>query len=298
MADGPVYGGIEAGGTKFMCAAGTGPEDVRGWERIETRSPGETLRDVVRFFREHPVAGLGIGSFGPLDLDPASPGYGRITTTPKADWRDTALVQPLREALGVPVTLDTDVNAAALGEWTWGAGRGARNLIYLTVGTGIGGGAIADGKLLHGMTHPEMGHLLPPHDPARDPFPGCCPYHGDCWEGLASGEAMRQRWDRPAEDLPPDHEGWDLEADYLAAGVMSLMMTLSPERVVVGGGVAAAPGLLATVRERLAGRLNGYGAFPDTIEGLNGFIVPPGLGNRSGVLGALALAMRQDAPSG
>jgi fructokinase len=295
MAETAAYGGIEAGGTKFVCAAGTGPDDVRGWERIETRTPRETLAEVIEFFREHPAAGLGIGSFGPLDLDLASPTYGSITTTPKDEWRNTDLAGPLREALDLPVTLDTDVNAAALGELTWGAGRGLKNLVYLTVGTGIGGGAVVNGELLHGRTHPEMGHLLLPHDLERDPFPGCCPYHGDCWEGLASGEAMRLRWDRPAEDLPADHPAWKLEAEYLAAGIMDLVVTLSPERVVVGGGVGTAPGLLAAVREKLSMLLNDYAAFPSTTPDMNDFLVPPGLGDRSGVLGALALAIKADA---
>jgi fructokinase len=259
--------------------------------------PKETLGEVVTFFREHPVANLGIGSFGPLDLDPASATCGHITTTPKLEWRGTDLVRPLREALGVPVALDTDVNAAALGERTWGAGRGLNDLIYLTVGTGIGGGAIVNGKLLHGLTHPEMGHLLLPHDLEKDPFPGCCPYHGDCWEGLASGDALRLRWGRPAEDLPPDHPGWDLEAEYLAAGIMDLVLTLSPAKVIVGGGVSMAPGLLPLVREKLSTLLDDYAAFPSTTADMNDFIVPPGLGDRSGVLGAIALAMGADAPS-
>ncbi len=291
MAETAAYGGIEAGGTKFVCAAGTGPEDIGAPVRFETRTPRETLGEVIEFFREHPVAGLGIGSFGPLDLDPASPAYGHITTTPKQEWRGVDLVGPLREALDVPVALDTDVNAAALGERTWGAGRGLDNLVYLTVGTGIGGGAVVNGELLHGTTHPEMGHLLLPHDPAKDPFPGCCPYHEDCWEGLASGEAMRLRWGRPAEDLPNDHPGWDLEAGYLAAGIMNIVVTLSPARVVVGGGVGTAPGLLPLVREKLAMLLNDYAAFPGTTQDMNDFLVLPGLEDRSGVLGAIALAM-------
>ena len=297
MTDTKVYGGIEAGGTKFVCAAGTGPDDIGTPVRFATRAPKETLADVIAFFREHPVAALGIGSFGPLDLDPTSPSYGTITTTPKEEWRGAGLAGPLREALGVPVVVDTDVNAAALGERTWGAGLGLNDLVYLTVGTGIGGGAVVNGKLLHGVGHPEMGHLLLPHDLQKDPFPGCCPYHGDCWEGLASGEAMRQRWGRPAEDLPNDHPGWELEAGYLAAGIMTIVTTLSPEKVVVGGGVGSAPGMLPAVREKLATLLNDYGAFPNTLEKMNDFLVPPGLGDRSGVLGAIALAITAETPS-
>jgi len=293
----PVYGGIEAGGTKFVCAAGTGPDDTGTPERIETRTPKETLGEVITFFVKHPVAGIGIGSFGPLDLDPASPTYGHITTTPKQEWRGADLIGPLQEALDVPVVLDTDVNAAALGERTWGAGKGLSDLVYVTVGTGVGGGAVVNGKLLHGVTHPEMGHLLLPHDLQRDPFPGDCPYHGDCWEGLASGEAMRLRWGCPAEELPPDHPAWELEADYLAAGIMTVAVTLSPQRVVVGGGVGTSPGLLPLVREKLVALFNDYGAFPNTTRDMNDFLVLPGLGDRSGMLGGIALAMEAVAPS-
>jgi fructokinase len=183
-----------------------------------------------------------------------------------------------------------DVNAAALAEWRWGAGQGVGSLIYLTVGTGIGGGALIDGRLVHGLVHPEMGHMLIPHDLALDPFPGSCPFHGDCLEGLATGVAMEQRWGMRAEELPPDHPAWGLEAEYLAAGLVNLILALSPERIILGGGVMGQPHLFPLIREKVVTKLAGYVASPAISEDIDRYIVPPGLGKRSGVLGAIALA--------
>lgn len=287
-----MYGGIEAGGTKFVCALGTGPDDVQAIACFETTSPEETLSEVIGFFQANPARGIGIGSFGPLDLNPSSVTFGYITSTPKPGWASVNLTGIVRDALSIPVTVDTDVNAAAWGERAWGAGRGLDNLVYLTVGTGIGGGAIINGEIVHGRTHPEMGHILVPHDREKDPFPGCCPYHGDCLEGLASGEAMRQRWGTPAPALPPEHPGWELEAGYLAAGIVNTILTLSPERVILGGGVASQPRLLPMVRARVAELLNSYADAPQITGDIEGYIVPPGLGDNSGVLGAIALAAR------
>lgn len=287
-----VFGGIEAGGTKFVCGYGTGPQDLQAEAHIPTTTPQETIARAVDFFRQQPepLTALGIGSFGPLDLSPSSPSYGSITTTPKPGWQNTPLAAALRQALAVPVLIDTDVNAAALGEHRWGAAQGLDTFIYLTIGTGIGGGAIANGKRLHGRTHPEMGHIRIPHDLVQDPFQGICPFHGDCLEGLASGPAMQARWGQPAEALPSDHPAWALEANYLGDGLANLILTVSPQRVILGGGVMQAPGLLPLVRARVHQRLAGYLAIPETDEEIDGFIVPPALGNRSGVLGAIALA--------
>ena len=288
MADGGarLVGGIEAGGTKFVCAVGTGPDDVRAVARVPTTTPAETLARTVAFFAEQaarvPLTALGVASFGPVDLDSSSPTFGRITTTPKPGWRDVDVVGPLRAALRVPVAFDTDVNAAALAEHRWGAGRGLGTLVYVTVGTGIGGGAVVDGRPLHGLVHPEMGHVRVPHDRARDPFEGVCPAHGDCWEGLATAPAIAARWGRPPETLPDDHPAWALEARYLALGLANLVLTLSPERIVLGGGVMRAAGLLARVRAETAKALADYVRAPD--------LVPPALGERAGVLGALWLA--------
>ena len=187
-----VYGAIEAGGTKFVCAVGTGPDDIRAITRFPTTSPEETLGQAIAFFREQPepVAAIGIGSFGPVDPRPGSPTFGYVTTTPKPHWSNTDVAGAIGRELGVPVAFDTDVNAAALGEHRWGAAQGLDTVVYLTIGTGIGGGAMINGQLVHGLLHPEMGHMPLPRDPERDPFVGACPYHGDCWEGLAAGPSM------------------------------------------------------------------------------------------------------------
>jgi fructokinase len=291
---GPVVGGIEAGGTKIVCAVGTGPDDVRAEVRVPTTTPAETLGRVVAFFREQaaqaPLRGLGVASFGPLDLDPRSSTYGFITTTPKPGWRGVDLVGPLRAALGVPVALDTDVNAAALAEQRWGAGRGLGSLVYVTVGTGIGGGAAIDGRPLHGLLHPEMGHVRVPHDRARDPFAGICPAHGNCWEGLATAPAIAARWGCAPETLPDAHPAWALEAHYLALGIANIVLTLSPERLVLGGGVLARTHLYRLVRSGVSDVLAGYLSSPVLDIGLERYIVPPALGDRAGILGALALA--------
>jgi fructokinase len=276
------YGGVETGGTKVVCAVGRGPE-VIAEARIATTTPGETLGRVLGFFRGHaPITALGIASFGPVDLALRSPTYGHITTTPKPGWAHTDVVGPLRTALGVPIAFDTDVNAAALAEQRWGAARDVASVVYVTVGAGIGGGAVVNARPVHGLVHPEMGHARVPHDRAADPFPGACPHHGDCWEGLAAAPALAARWGRSPEGLPDDHPAWPLEAHYLALGLVNVILTLSPECVVLGGGVMARAGLLdrvrANVRELLAGYVRGAG------------IVAPGLADRSGVLGALALA--------
>ena len=282
-----LYGGIESGGTKWECAIGTGPDDVRAATTVPTTTPEETIGRVVDFFlSEGPVDALGIGSFGPIDARAGSPTWGYVTTTPKPGWSNTDVGQEIRRRLGVPVAFDTDVNAAALGEHRWGAGRGLRSLWYVTVGTGIGGGAIVDGTLLHGLSHPEFGHLRVPHDLDADPFAGSCPYHGDCLEGLASGTALEARWGAPAGDLQNNDAAWALEARYLALGFVAVVAVLSPERIIVGGGVGRRPGLLPLVHRELTALMNGYHGF----EPPGDYLTEPGLGSRAGVLGAIALA--------
>lgn len=281
-----VYGGIESGGSKWELAIGTGPDDLRASETIPTTTPAETIERAVDFFaRSGPVAALGIGSFGPVDARVGSPTWGYVTTTPKPGWANTDVAQEIRRRLGVPVAFDTDVNAAALGEHRWGAGRGLDTFMYVTVGTGIGGGAIVDGRLLHGVSHPEVGHLRVPHDRDADPFEGACPYHGDCLEGLASGTALAKRWGRPATEIEDDH-AWQLEARYLALGFLAVVAVLAPERIVVGGGVGSRAGLVERVRGELTELMNGYFG----VDGGDGFVTTPQLGTRSGVLGAIALA--------
>ena len=287
-----IYGAIEAGGTKFVCGVGTGPEDFR-FSSFPTLAPDVTVRRIAEFFRERmPLRAVGIGSFGPVDLDPASPTYGYITSTPKEGWRQFDLAGAVGRALGSPVAIDTDVNAAALGEARWGAAQGIPDFLYLTIGTGIGGGAMVRGEVVHGLVHPEMGHVRIPHDLSRDSYPGGCPFHGDCLEGLASGPAMEARWGQPAQDLPADHPAWELEAHYLALGLANWVCTLSPRRVVMGGGVMRQPQLFPMVRAELARLLNGYIQARAILNEMECYVVPPGLGERAGVLGALALAMK------
>lgn len=289
-----IYGGIEAGGTKFVCAVGTGPDDVRKEVRFPTTSPQECIAKSIEFFRamqlQHgALAGIGIASFGPLDPNPGSPTFGHITTTPKEGWAHTDLAGPLARALEVPVGFDTDVNGAALAEHRWGAAQGLDTFIYITIGTGIGGGAMVNNRLVHGLVHPEMGHVLPPRDRGEDPFPGVCPYHGDCLEGLASGPAIEQRWKEKAVNLPPEHPAWDLEAKYLAHGIIPQIYILSPQRIIMGGGVMEQMHLFPKVRQCVREILNNYIQAPAIQEYMDQYIVPPGLGNRSGVLGAIAL---------
>jgi fructokinase len=285
-----VFGAIEAGGTKFVCGVGTGPDDLELVSFL-TESPQATLEAVIRFFQgRQNLRAIGIGSFGPVDLHPRSPTYGHITSTPKLAWRNFDLAGTVRKALGLPVGFDTDVNAAVLGEARWGAARGISNVLYLTVGTGIGGGALVDGRVLHGLLHPEMGHIRIPHDRVDDPYPGGCPYHGDCLEGLASGPAIEARWGIAGTDLPEWHPAWDLEAHYLALGLANWICTLSPQRVVMGGGVMEHSHLFPGIRRQLQQALNGYIESDAILNGVEEYVVPPRLGNRSGVLGALVLA--------
>jgi fructokinase len=286
-----MLGGIEAGGTKFVCGIGTGPDDLHT-EQFSTSSPDLTLKRVLAFFKEARtrVQAIGIGSFGPVDLNEASPTFGYITSTPKPGWANFNLLGTVRGVLQVPVAFDTDVNAALLGEAQWGAARELSEAIYMTIGTGIGGGALVHGRVVHGLVHPEMGHLQIPHDLARDPFPGACPYHKDCLEGLASGPAMQERWKIPAGALPPYHPGWELEAHYLALGLVNLVFTLSPQRILLGGGVMQQPHLFEMIRKEFKRLLNDYLRHDDLLEHLNHFIQPPALGSRAGVLGTLVLA--------
>lgn len=290
-----LVGGIEAGGTKFVCAIGSGPQDIRAEIRFPTADPAGTIAQALTFFQEQqtqhgPLTAIGIAAFGPLDPNPKSPTFGTITTTPKPGWANTNLAGTIGQVLGLPVGFDTDVNGAALAEGRWGAAQGLDNFIYLTIGTGIGGGAMINGQLLHGLIHPEMGHTLLRHDWQQDPYPGRCPFHADCLEGLASGPAIGERWGVPAGDLPPDHPAWELEAHYLALALQTLICTLSPERIILGGGVMSQTHLFPLIQHKTKALLNGYVQSPAILEQIEQYIVPPGLGNQAGVLGAMALA--------
>lgn len=271
-----IWGGIEAGGTKFVCAVANEEGQIIDRTQFPTESPLPTIARVIDFFRtQHDLAGVGIGSFGPVDLK-----EGRITSTPKPGWQNFALAAMVREKLGLRVEFDTDVNVAAMGEWKWGAARGLDTFLYLTIGTGIGGGAMAGGKLIHGMHHPEMGHIRVPHDGS---FPGVCPFHGDCLEGLACGKALEIRCGKHAEELSSDDPVWEEEARLLANGLVNWVCTLSPQMIIMGGGVMKHASLFPKLRKEVARLLNEYVPVPD--------IVPPALGDNSGVLGAVALCL-------
>ncbi len=285
-----IYGGIEAGGTKWVCAIGSGPDDVQETVTFPTTHPEETIARAAEFFSGNgALAAVGIGSFGPIDIQRTSPTWGRITTTPKPGWAGTEIVAALSAALDLPIAFDTDVNAAALGEHRWGAAVGLETFCYITVGTGIGGGGMANGHLMHGLLHPEFGHMRIPHDRDRDPFDGVCPYHGDCFEGLASGEAIRARWGSAGEENA-DEQIWHLEAEYLALGLVNVICAVSPERIVLGGGVMKQPQLLPLVRKQVSDMLGGYIRAPELAGDLGDYLVAPALGDRAGVLGSLELA--------
>lgn len=275
-----------------MCGVGTGPDDLQ-LTTVPTASPQATIDQIITFFRDQAgreLSAVGVGAFGPVDLHPESPTFGFITSTPKVGWQQYDLASTLYRALEVPIGFDTDVNAAAAGEARWGAGRGLPNFLYLTVGTGIGGGVFVNGEVIHGLLHPEMGHIRLPHDLATDPFPGSCPYHKDCLEGLASGPAMQARWGKRAQELPPDHPAWALEAHYLALGLATWVCTVSPERILLGGGVMQQASLFPMIRQELLRLLNGYIDAKPLLKGIDSYVAPPALGNRAGVLGAMVLA--------
>lgn len=284
---GLLFGGLEAGGTKMVCAVGDSEGNIAHRAVFPTDTPEKTMPQLVEFFRAFPLAALGIGCFGPIDLNKASESYGYITTTPKLAWQQFDMVGSFHAALGLPIGFDTDVNAAALGEATFGATREVENSLYITVGTGIGVGIIAGGKPYHGRLHPEGGHIpLRPHP--NDPLSqGVCPYHSHCLEGLASGPALHRRWHAPGPLLGDRPEVWELEAYYLGQALTSYILLLSPERIVLGGGVLQQPKLLPKIRAEVARQLNGYIPLPEPEQ----YIVPPALQNQQGVLGAMRLAV-------
>lgn len=277
---------IEAGGTKFLVGVGDASRQIVARTRIDTTRPDDTIPAAIDWLRRQDCnyAAVGIASFGPLDLNTTSPTWGHITRTTKPAWSNTDVVGPFRRAFGCPVSIDTDVNGAALAEWLWGAGAGTQSTLYLTVGTGVGGGAIVDGKLVHGVSHPEMGHIRMPRHPADAGFSGHCPFHGDCLEGLAAGPSIQARWGASLSDLPSDHIGHTIIAWYLAQAAATFQAILEPARIILGGGVMETPGLIDRVRAEAAGASNGY-----FVGDPAAIIVPPALGADTGLLGALAL---------
>lgn len=286
-----IYGAIEAGGTKFVCAVGDEKGNLFQKERFLTRTPKETIPEVVRFFKTYAPVSIGVGTFGPADVNQNSSTYGYITTTPKPGWKNYPLRETLLQELGVPIAFDTDVNAAALGEATFGAARGLDSCLYITVGTGIGAGALVRGDLLQGISHPEMGHVRVRRSD-HDSFSGICPYHGDCLEGLASGPALEARWGEKGAALSQRKEVWELEAYYLAQALAQYILILSPKKIILGGGVMQQRQLFPLIRDRVKKELNGYLPFSELEKDIDDYIVPPRLGGDAGICGALLLGIR------
>lgn len=288
--------GVEAGGTKFVCAYGSSPNDLHDITTIPTESPDITLPKVIDYIhsvqQKTEIKAIGLVCFGPLDLDRQSATYGHITSTPKPGWRNCNIVDRLNKEFNLPFGFDTDVNGAAIAEYYWGAAQGLSDFLYLTVGTGIGGGAMVNGKLLHGAMHPEMGHIFIAYDKEKDPFPGVCPYHHNCLEGLATGPSLKKRWEvNSALDLPPDHPGWDLEAYYLSQALANYTLILSPQRIIIGGGVMRQQHLLPKIRQQMVKWINGYVENP-TLSDLDNYVVAPALSENTGVCGGIALGQQ------
>ncbi|MFM9279737.1 ROK family protein [Paenibacillus jiagnxiensis] len=283
-------GAIEAGGTKFICGVGNEKGEIENRISYATEEPERTLEQALTFFRDQDVEAIGIGSFGPIDLNRSSPNYGRVTTTPKPGWSGFDFVGYLKRSYPVPIGFDTDVNAAVFGEAKWGAARGLDSCVYYTIGTGVGVGVYAEGRLVHGLVHPEGGHVLTRRH-QEDGFGGLCHYHGDCLEGMASGPAIEKRWGVKGSELPSDHPAWEMEAYYLAQAISGVILLLSPKKVILGGGVMHQKQLFPLIRKEVAQNLNGYVASPLLLNHMDSYIVPPGLGDNAGLCGALALGI-------
>lgn len=295
MFDKPLFGGVEAGGTKCICAVGRAPQTILAHTQFPTEAPTETLDNIISFFHEQEkqhgtLAGFGIATFGPAEVDCLSPLWGRISATTKPGWSGADIVGRFRDAFGVPIGFDTDVNGAALAEAHWGASVGGLQSVYITVGTGIGGGIIVNGKALHGMLHPEIGHIRPRIVAGDEGFAGVCSFHGDCLEGLASGPAIKARWGASLGELPSGHPAWAMEANYLGQLCAQLVLTLSPQRIILGGGVMNHKALFPLIRAQTQAWLGGYIDALKGRETMDALIVPPGLGTAAGICGALYLA--------
>lgn len=286
-----LYGGIEAGGTKFVCAVGDGNGQI--FERVQfpTTTPEETIKQVSEFFNQFNLRAMGIGAFGPCDVNVESATYGYITSTPKLSWRGYPILKKLEESFNIPIGFNTDVNAAALGEVTLGAAKGLDSCLYITVGTGIGAGAVVGGKLLQGLSHPEMGHITVRRH-LKDTYPGICPYHNDCLEGLAGGPAIKERWGKPGIELVNSSEVWEMESYYLAQALVHYILILSPKKIILGGGVMKQKQLFPLIYRDVKKLLNKYIEFPQLSDGIEKYIVSPELGDLAGITGALLLGRK------
>lgn len=283
-----IFGGIEMGGTKMVCAIGNENGEILEQTRIPTRDPETTLSDIVNYYKNKNIDSLGIASFGPVDLNIDSNTYGYITETPKPGWRNTDVVGYFKKELNIPIGFDTDVNAACLGEVMYGAGKNYKNVIYGTIGTGVGFGVYLNGELLHGLMHPEAGHvIIEKHK--DDIFDGCCPYHKNCFEGFASGPSIEKRWGKPAEELYDNHKVFEMEAFYIAEGLCNCIMCYSPEKIILGGGVMHNEKLYPLIRKNVLELLNNYISKKEIINSIDSYIVKPMLNDKQGIIGACEL---------
>ncbi|MDH6367917.1 MULTISPECIES: ROK family protein [unclassified Breznakia] len=284
-------GAIEAGGTKFVVCIGNEKGEIFDRASFPTETPEKTMKHVFAYFDDKQIDAMGVACFGPIDPNPESSTYGHITTTPKEGWQHFNIVGVLEERYHIPIVFDTDVNGAMLGETYFGAAKGLSNALYLTIGTGVGGGAIVGGKLVHGLVHPEMGHILL-RVREDDTFSGNCPYHATCFEGLAAGPAIEARWNKSAKELDENHPAWDLEAYYIAQALVTYTLTLSPEKIILGGGVMHQKQLFPMIHHYFQTYLNNYVQKEEiTTNRIKDYIVYPMLGDNAGVVGALSLAI-------
>jgi fructokinase len=283
-----IMAAVEAGGTKFNCGLGDENGNIIDQVSIPTTTPEETMKKVIEYFKDKEFDVMGVGSFGPIDPIKGSKTYGHITKTPKAYWSDYNLIGELKKHFDVPMEFDTDVNGAALAEAWWGAGKGFKNVMYITVGTGIGAGATVDGKMLQGLTHPEMGHISVKRHP-EDTFEGTCSFHGDCLEGMAAGPAIEKRWGKKGIELAEDNRVWEMEAYYLSQALVNYILILSPEKIIMGGGVMKQKQLFPLIHKNVKEMLNGYVDKKEILEDIENYIIYPGLGDYAGFIGSFAL---------
>ena len=284
-----IYGALEAGGTKMVCAIGDENGKIFDQISVPTKDPEDTMPAIIDYFRDKDIAALGIACFGPIELDKSSPDYGHIQKTPKLLWAGYDIVGVMKESLKVPVGFDTDVNGSLLGEVTWGAAKGLSDVLYITIGTGVGGGILSGGNVVHGMLHPELGHMRLVKA-ENDPYEGKCPFHGTCLEGLAAGPAIEARWGAPARELTDREEVWELESFYIAQALATLILTISPKKIILGGGVMHVEKLFPMIRKKVLENLNGY-LFTKELEDIDNYIIPAGLNDDQGIMGAIKLAM-------
>ncbi|OMF30762.1 fructokinase [Paenibacillus sp. FSL H8-0548] len=283
-------GAIEAGGTKVVCGIGNERGVIEDRVSFPTEAPDQTLEKIISYFQDKRVSAIGIGTFGPINIDTSNPLYGYVTSTPKPGWSNYDFLGTLKREFDLPFGWDTDVNAAALAEATWGSAKGLDSCVYYTIGTGVGLGVVAEGKLIHGLMHPEGGHVLIRRHP-DDGFEGSCPYHGDCLEGMAAGPSIERRWGLKGSELPTDHPAWKIEAFYIGQAVTNTVLTLAPKKIILGGGVMHQEHLYPMIRAEVQHNLNRYIQLAELTAEIESYIVPPGLRDNAGLCGALALGL-------